>query len=122
MSLPPSLDCISSSKPDRRADFKAALSRRDYAINLIGIENFDRFEEWAFKMHSIVYDKNISFLWSNAHSTKGMPEDPDEAIKTIIKLWVSRHTSEAKEDVFFFNFIDQEFPGPGLDSDEDYNG
>jgi hypothetical protein len=73
------------------------FKRRDSVISEIGIDNLDSFEMWAFPFcrHEMIYNDEIHFHWSNAHSTKIVPEDPDQAINTIIKIWRSRFASDA---------------------------
>ena len=116
------IDGNSPPKHDRQSDFRAAMSRRDYVIRVIGIDNLDRFEQWAFRDIDIIYDKKISLLWANVHSTKdGIPEDADQAIKTIVLMWLSRHSQEARQDREIITIVEDEFPGPGLDDDPLYS-
>lgn len=109
---------ISSLKQDRRVDFLAALLRRDYIINTIGKDNLGRFEDWAFKSRDLIYDRNISFQWLNIHGTKGIPEDPDLAVKVMVKLWFFRHARDAVQNSAILDILNEDLLGPGLDSEE----
>lgn len=113
------ISCISSLKPDRRSDFLDSISRRDYVIRMIGLENLDKFEEWAFRSTCIIYNRNVATQWANIHSAKEIPEHPDLAVQAIIKLWRTRGSFESKEDIVVLRLIDWSSCGPGLDSDED---
>lgn len=83
---------------DRQTDFKKSLSRRDWIISQIGLANLEKFEEWAFNAVCIIYDDKISFRWTNIHSTKGIPEDADQAVKAMVTIWLARHSKEAKDE------------------------
>ena len=89
-------------KLDRRGEFVAALTRRDWVINLVGLKKLESFEDWAFrnspyKPGQMIYDGNIAFHWRNTHSTKGMPDNPDEVVKNIVRLWFTGRMSSAED-------------------------
>ena len=92
-SFSPSLDY---SKTEAFKPFK----RRDYVIQKIGMDNLEAFELWAFPKNprEMIYNNEIQFHWANAHSTKGVPQDPDRAIEIIVGFWLSRFSIEETDD------------------------
>jgi len=90
--------------PQRWDEFAKALKRRDWVIKRLGTDLLAPFEMWAFRRSpyapgQMVYDSNITMHWQNAHSTKGVSEDPDQAVKDIVKIWLARFADDANETV-----------------------
>jgi hypothetical protein len=96
-------------RSQNRYNFDSAMesfNRRDYVIKKIGRDNLEAFEMWAFPPHAgtMIYDGNIHFHWANAHSTKSVPINPDDALDAIVNIWIRQFGESVAESSGEYEF------------------
>lgn len=79
-------------KKTRTQDFLSALKRRDWIISIVGKQNLENFDLWAFgvtkyRVPQMVYDSYFMEQWEYVHPDAPVSENPEIAIKQISRLW-----------------------------------